>query len=69
MVYTSGSTGQPKGVLVDHASLGNLVAWHVGAFDLDFADRCTQIASPGFDAVIWEIWPALAVGASLHVVP
>lgn len=69
VVYTSGSTGQPKGVAVDHQSLGNLIAWHVEAFALEPSDRCTQIASPGFDAVIWEIWPALAAGASVHVVP
>jgi amino acid adenylation domain-containing protein len=69
VVYTSGSTGRPKGVVVDHASLANLVAWHTEAFELGFEDRCTQIASPGFDAVIWELWPTLAAGASLHVVP
>jgi amino acid adenylation domain-containing protein len=69
VVYTSGSTGAPKGVLVEHASLTNLIEWHQGAFDLRAEDRCTQIASPGFDAVIWEIWPCLAAGASLHVVP
>jgi amino acid adenylation domain-containing protein len=69
VVYTSGSTGQPKGVLVEHASLSNLIEWHHAAFSLTADDRCTQIASPGFDAVIWEIWPCLAAGASLHVVP
>jgi amino acid adenylation domain-containing protein len=69
LVYTSGSTGQPKGVAVDHRSLANLVAWHNEAFSLEPSDRCTQIASPGFDAVIWELWPALAAGASVHVVP
>jgi len=57
VVYTSGSTGQPKGVLVEHASLTNLVEWHRKAFSLDANDRCTQIASPGFDAAVWEIWP------------
>jgi acyl-coenzyme A synthetase/AMP-(fatty) acid ligase/acyl carrier protein len=30
-------------------------------------DRCSQIASPGFDASVWELWPALASGASVHV--
>jgi amino acid adenylation domain-containing protein len=69
VVYTSGSTGQPKGVAVEHASLINLIEWHRAAFALGSNDRCTQIASPGFDAAVWEIWPTLAVGASLHVVP
>ena len=69
VVYTSGSTGRPKGVLVEHASLANLVEWHRAAFALHARDRCTQISSPGFDAAVWEIWPTLSVGASVHVVP
>ena len=69
VVYTSGSTGRPKGVLVEHAGLMNLVEWHRAAFALHAGDRCTQISSPGFDAVVWEIWPSLAAGASIHIVP
>ncbi len=69
VVYTSGSTGRPKGVLVEHASLLNLVEWHRAAFALHPDDRCTQISSPGFDAAVWEIWPSLSAGASIHVVP
>jgi amino acid adenylation domain-containing protein len=69
VVYTSGSTGRPKGVMVEHASLANLVEWHRDTFSLTSQDRCSQIASPGFDAAVWEIWPCLASGASLHVVP
>ncbi|HEY4098046.1 MAG TPA: non-ribosomal peptide synthetase [Baekduia sp.] len=69
VVYTSGSTGQPKGVLVEHAGLANLVAWHRATFALVADDRTAQIASPGFDAAVWEIWPTLATGASLHIVP
>lgn len=69
VVYTSGSTGRPKGVLVDHSNLLNLVRWHRGAFSITPADRGTQIASPGFDATVWEIWPYLTAGASLHVAP
>lgn len=69
VVYTSGSTGHPKGVMVEHAGLANLIAWHQSAFALTDTDRCTQIASPGFDAAVWELWPTLAAGAALHVVP
>ena len=69
VVYTSGSTGQPKGVPVEHAGLANLVDWHQTAFGLGSDDNCTQIASPGFDAAVWEVWPSLATGAAIHVVP
>lgn len=69
VVYTSGSTGQPKGVLVEHGGLANLVEWHRSAFALNAGDCCTQISSPGFDAAVWEIWPCLSVGAAIHVVP
>jgi amino acid adenylation domain-containing protein len=69
VVYTSGSTGRPKGAIVEHSSLANLVEWHRAAFALGPSDRCTQIASPGFDAAVWEIWPTLASGAAIHVVP
>jgi amino acid adenylation domain-containing protein len=69
VVYTSGSTGHPKGVMVQHGSLANLIAWHNAAFSLTSADRCTQLASPGFDAAVWELWPTLACGAALHIVP
>ena len=69
IVFTSGSTGRPKGVLVEHSSLGNLVDWHVEAFECTSSDRSTLISSPGFDAAVWEIWPCLAVGASLVIPP
>ncbi|OYD68847.1 non-ribosomal peptide synthetase [Rhodococcus sp. OK302] len=69
VVYTSGSTGQPKGVAVQHGGLLNLIDWHQRAFSVTGTDRCTMIASPGFDAAVWELWPALTAGASLHIVP
>lgn len=66
VIYTSGSTGQPKGVEITHAGLLNLVFWHLQAFDIKPSDRASQVASLGFDAAVWEIWPYLVAGASVH---
>jgi amino acid adenylation domain-containing protein len=67
VIYTSGSTGRPKGVEIGHRSLLNLVAWHCREYGIGPVDRATLVASPGFDASVWEIWPYLTAGASLHV--
>lgn len=66
VIYTSGSTGRPKGVQIMHKNLLNLVQWHHKAFAVTAADRATQLASPAFDAAVWEVWPYLTAGASLH---
>jgi amino acid adenylation domain-containing protein len=67
VLYTSGSTGRPKGVEVSRGGLANLVRWHLRTYGMTAADRATQIASPGFDAAVWEVWPCLAAGAALHI--
>jgi amino acid adenylation domain-containing protein len=69
VIYTSGSTGRPKGVEITHGNLSNLVHWHQSAFVLSSSDRATMLASPGFDAAVWEIWPYLSAGASLYAPP
>ncbi|WEL58164.1 non-ribosomal peptide synthase/polyketide synthase [Pseudomonas kermanshahensis] len=69
VIYTSGSTGQPKGVMVEHATLANLVHWHCEAFALKAGSHTSTVAGFGFDAVAWEVWPALCTGAVLHVPP
>jgi amino acid adenylation domain-containing protein len=68
VIYTSGSTGAPKAVAIGHDSLLNLIQWHNRAFGVTTADRATQLASIGFDAAVWELWPYLAAGASVHLV-
>src|SRR5262245_45798338 len=66
VIYTSGSTGQPKGVEITNESLLNLIHWHQQAFGVKSADRASQVANVCFDAAVWEIWPYLAIGASLY---
>ncbi|BDB20642.1 hypothetical protein cym2001_40070 [Pseudomonas sp. CYM-20-01] len=69
VIYTSGSTGLPKGVMVEHHSVSNLVDWHCRAFDLHAGSHTASVAGFGFDAMAWEVWPALCVGATLHLPP
>ena len=69
VIYTSGSTGQPKGVMVEHRNVENLVHWHCEAFGLDARSHTSSVAGFGFDAMAWEVWPALCAGATLHLPP
>ncbi len=68
LIYTSGSTGLPKGVAVEHCALANLVGWHDRVYGVSAIDRATQLAALSFDASVWEVWPYLAAGASVHIV-
>ncbi|HEV3456261.1 MAG TPA: amino acid adenylation domain-containing protein, partial [Thermoanaerobaculia bacterium] len=69
VIYTSGSTGRPKGVEIHRGGLASLVDWHLAAYGVGAGDRATMLAGPAFDAAVWELWPYLAAGASLHVPP
>jgi amino acid adenylation domain-containing protein len=68
VIYTSGSTGMPKAVAIGHDSLLNLCEWHNRTFAVTPRDRATQLASIGFDAAVWELWPYLVAGASVQLV-
>ena len=65
-IYTSGSSGLPKAVQIEHRNLLNLIFWHQQEFAISAGDRTSQIAGIAFDAFGWEIWPYLAAGASIY---
>ncbi|MDP9953660.1 MULTISPECIES: amino acid adenylation domain-containing protein [Streptomyces] len=68
-VFTSGSTGAPKGVLVEHRGAVNLARWVAGTTDLGPGSRVTQNASLHFDASVQQIFSAWSAGATLLPVP
>ncbi len=65
VIYTSGSTGRPKGVEIEEKGLINLVNWHTNQFNLAAFDRHSFMMAPGFDASVYEIWPAILSGGCL----
>ncbi|MCF0176847.1 MAG: amino acid adenylation domain-containing protein, partial [Bacteroidales bacterium] len=69
VLYTSGSSGEPKAVVLEHRCIANLCHWFSVTFSLIPADRVLAYTSFGFDAHLMEFFPALAFGASVYVVP
>ncbi|MGW0283769.1 amino acid adenylation domain-containing protein [Streptomyces sp. NPDC003236] len=67
VIYTSGSTGRPKGVEIEHRGLAGLVRWTADTFGAAPGRRVALLAGVGFDAAAWELWPALATGATVCV--
>jgi amino acid adenylation domain-containing protein len=67
VIFTSGSSGLPKGVEVSHGALANLVDWHLEAYGITADDHASLVASPGFDAAVWELWPYLGCGARVSI--
>jgi amino acid adenylation domain-containing protein/thioester reductase-like protein len=65
IIYTSGTTGMPKGVLIQHDSLVNAALMSGETFGLTPEDRFSLIATPGFDASLWELGGALLHGMAL----
>ncbi|MGC2745759.1 MAG: amino acid adenylation domain-containing protein, partial [Candidatus Angelobacter sp.] len=68
IIYTSGSAGKPKGVLITHSGLSNVIAESVRIFGIKHSSRVAQLASLSFDASVLEIFSAFHAGAGLYMV-
>ncbi|WP_297418108.1 non-ribosomal peptide synthetase [Clostridium sp.] len=65
--YTSGSTGNPKGILGKHSSLMQFIKWEIKEFKINSDFRISQIISPAFDASLRDIFVPLVAGATLCI--
>tara|TARA_B110000208_G_scaffold83786_1_gene106359 strand:+ start:1404 stop:10250 length:8847 start_codon:yes stop_codon:yes gene_type:complete len=66
IMYTSGTTGTPKGVMVDHASVEIFLSWLSEEFEISALDRFIQTSSLGFGGSIRQIFSTLLAGGELH---
>lgn len=67
VLYTSGSTGVPKGVMVTHANIRNYIDWAIEYFNITAEDRILGTAPFYFDMSTFDIFCFLAAGATLCV--
>ncbi|WP_371663558.1 amino acid adenylation domain-containing protein [Streptomyces sp. NBC_00280] len=69
IIFTSGTTGRPKGVQVSHGNLLSLLAASEEVYDFGPEDVWPLFHSFAFDFSVWEMWGALLYGCRLVVVP
>jgi amino acid adenylation domain-containing protein len=69
VIHTSGSTGEPKGVVITHGGIANRVAWTVDTHELSSGDRVLQKTNLSFDAAAWEIFAPLVSGGTVVLAP
>lgn len=69
LLYTSGSTGVPKGCMLEYGNITAFCHWFKRYYGIDSDSRVAAYASFGFDACMMDIYGAITNGAQLHIIP
>lgn len=68
VLYTSGSSGEPKGVMLSHRNALTFVDWCAETFAIQAEDRLANHAPLHFDVSVFDVYNALGAGATIHMV-
>lgn len=69
ILYTSGSTGHPKGVALSHRAMKNFSDWAASTFNVSKNDRIASLAPFHFDLSIFDLFCSLGCGATVNFIP
>jgi bacitracin synthase 3 len=69
VIYTSGTSGRPKGVPIKNKNMVNYMNWFIKAIDLSFDDKSILTSSFAFDLLYTVIFGTILTGGALHVPP
>ncbi|MBI3926827.1 MAG: amino acid adenylation domain-containing protein [Armatimonadetes bacterium] len=69
LLFTSGSTGEPKSVMVSHQGLANHLEAKIGDLRMTDSDAVAQTAPPSFVISVWQMLAPLAVGGRVRILP
>ncbi len=69
ILYTSGSTGAPKGVALSHRAMSNFADWAADTFAIHPNDHIASLAPFHFDLSVFDLFSGLGSGATIHFVP
>ena len=69
LLYTSGSTGVPKGCMLEYGNITAFCHWYQRYYGIDSDSKVAAYASFGFDASMMDIYGAIINGAQVHIIP
>ena len=69
LLYTSGSTGVPKGCMLEYGNITAFCHWFKKYYEIGFDSKIAAYASFGFDASMMDVYGAIVNGAELHIIP